>query len=441
MVATRSQDQKPAKASKEPVATGKKHEKRKRIDDTTYVTTFNTDAKKPKIEGASRNSKNNLSSTLAAVVIPATKHDIANVPSIEYQDDGLGEVSEPKARGAEQEQLRPSTGNRRIADEAKDSTIGIRKEVKATKSRTNRSRKEPDKTKRSISSTKTTSSTPRKAKGLRTVKLPTDTISSEDASALDAPAQLDNKHPNSRHKRFESEEATTKPLSPSSASVSRTFMDISHTIQDTLSESSDDEAPEVVTQSSGRHEAHFAAAEAVKAAETQRAAEKQRRRDRDSRLKSQAKISKVVPPKFKSRDKPSDTSSDDGEDDQKPFHHPHNPDQDTWTSKDGLPALLPDEILAAEPMARMPTPPPKLEVVKATVNTRHRFLDQVSKPPKDIQKGKVRIRVLEDRRAILPPKVSKHSQMLRESWLAGRRGPKGKVVMERKKMGTGFVRR
>ncbi|KAI4262711.1 MAG: hypothetical protein L6R42_002115 [Xanthoria sp. 1 TBL-2021] len=444
MVSTRSQDQEPIQASKLSSAKEKNPEKRKRSDDVGSITTPNARAKKHKIEGTSRGSKKYISSTLAAVVIPTTNHHAANVPSFSSQHNGFGNygASERKPHRAEQGRLRSSSGQRGVADGAGSSTIGVREDEKNTTSQASGSRKESAGIKQSASSKKTASSTPGKAKGLHTPELPTDTILAGGASALDTSAQPDNKPSNSRHKRFESEEATSKPFSSYPASPSRSVTDAQRTMQDAVSISSDDEAPEVVTKSSGQQEARSVAAEATKVAETQRAAEKQRRRDRDSRFKSQAKNSKVEAAKLKAKDECSDTSSEDDENDPKSSRHPHNPDQGTWTGRDALPALLPEEILAAEPTARMPTPPPKRDVVKATVNTRHRFFDQNSKPTKDLQKGNVRIRVLENRRAILPPKVSKDSQKLRESWLAGiRLGPKGKVVMERRKMGTGFVRR
>lgn len=445
MVSTRSQDQEPIQASKLSSAKEKNPEKRKRSDDVGSITTPDARAKKHKIEGTSRGSKKSISSTLAAVVIPTTNHHAANVPTNSSQHNGFGNygASERKLHRAEQGRLRSSSGQRRVADGAENSNIGVREDKKNTTTlQASGSRKESAGIKQSVSSNKTASSTPRKAKELHTPELPTDTILAGGASALNTSAQPDNKPSNSRHKRFESEEATSKPFSSYPASPSRSVTDAQRTMQDGVSISSDDEAPDVVTKSSGQQEARLVAAEATKAVETQRAAEKQRRRDRDSRFKSQAKNSKVEAAKLKAKEECSDTSSEDDEDDPKSSRHPHNPDQGTWTGRDALPALLPEEILAAEPTARMPTPPPKRDVVKATVNTRHRFFDQNSKPTKDLQKGNVRIRVLENRRAILPPKVSKDSQKLRESWLAGiRLGPKGKVVMERRKMGTGFFRR
>lgn len=412
MVSTRSQGQEPIQESKTSSATKRDYDKRKRVDDSGSMTTPDIQAKKPKVQSASHGSKKNIPRTLAAVVIPTTNHHTSNVPSIGPQHNGFG-------------------------NEANKNTTHSRENERETRLQASGSQKESAGIEHSALPTETASSTPKAAKGLHAGELPAETTSAGGVPALDTSTQPDNKAPILKHKRFESEEATFKPFSSYPASPSRPVIDAQPTIQGAVSISSDDEAPEVVTKSSGQREARSVAAEATKTAERQRAADKQRRRDRDSRLKSQAKISKIAAAKVRSKEELFDTSSEDGEGDDESSPHPG---QGTWRIKEALPALLPEEILAAEPTARMPTPPPKGEVAKATVNTRHRFLDQISRRPKDIGKGNIRIRVLEDRRAMLPPRISQDSQKLRESWLAGRLGPKGKVVVQRRKMRTGFVR-
>lgn len=109
------------------------------------------------------------------------------------------------------------------------------------------------------------------------------------------------------------------------------------------------------------------------------------------------------------------------------------------SGKTPLPLLLPEEILAAQPVVRAPTP--TLPNSKVAVSQKRKFLDLESKPPKDIKRGGVTIRVLQDNRSILPPKSSQVSQTLRESWLSGRRGFKGEIAVPRRKLGGGFVRR
>jgi U3 small nucleolar RNA-associated protein 16 len=101
-----------------------------------------------------------------------------------------------------------------------------------------------------------------------------------------------------------------------------------------------------------------------------------------------------------------------------------------------LPALLPDEILAAEPAIRPPTPPP---IVTTVIPKKHKFIDADPKPPKDVKKGAVKVRVLEDNKSALPPRASKASKHLKESWLAGQQGRKDSAA-KRRKPGGGFLR-
>ncbi|KAL9021191.1 MAG: hypothetical protein Q9185_001592 [Variospora sp. 1 TL-2023] len=268
-----------------------------------------------------------------------------------------------------------------------------------------------------------------------------------------APSNKSEGRPESRHKRFGNEEATLRPphdpfrdgytgTRKTNGKVGESTENMPSIdpppeksategkIEDSEAESSSDEAPEVVTKTTGLEKARTAAAEAAKAAEAQRAAGKQRRRERDTLLKLQAKTTKkdLIPTTgvMEASSSPSP---------------PEFPNEAKWSSRDALPALLPDEILAAEPIVRFPTPPPEPVLAKAPINKRQRFLEESSKTPKDIKKGNVRIRVLEEQKVILPPKVSKRSQSIRESWLVGRQGVKGIATVERRKTGSGFVRR
>ena len=104
-----------------------------------------------------------------------------------------------------------------------------------------------------------------------------------------------------------------------------------------------------------------------------------------------------------------------------------------------LPLLLPDEILAAQPV--IPAPRRPFANSKVAISQKRKFFDLESKPPKDIKRGDVIIRVLQDKRSALPPKSSELSKSLRESWLNGRRGFKGEIMVPRRKLGGGFVRR
>ena len=109
------------------------------------------------------------------------------------------------------------------------------------------------------------------------------------------------------------------------------------------------------------------------------------------------------------------------------------------SGKRSLPLLLPDEVLAAQPV--IPASRRPFSNSKGAIRQKRKFIDLESKPPKDFKRGDVTIRVLQDKRSVLPPKSSKLSKSLRESWLAGRRGFKGEIGVPRRKLSGGFVRR
>jgi U3 small nucleolar RNA-associated protein 16 len=90
-----------------------------------------------------------------------------------------------------------------------------------------------------------------------------------------------------------------------------------------------------------------------------------------------------------------------------------------------LPALLPDDILNAEPVVRPPTPPAEDNFGFAIPkkSNKLRFLEKTEKAPKDVQVGDVTIRVLDapstkqSSKPALPPKASKSGRGLKEGWL------------------------
>ncbi|KAL8742095.1 MAG: hypothetical protein Q9190_005371 [Brigantiaea leucoxantha] len=240
------------------------------------------------------------------------------------------------------------------------------------------------------------------------------------------------------HRRFGSEEQHSAALP--SADVSDQLRP-DPKITQPVSEDEDDAAPEVVTQAAGFDSARSEAAVSARIAKAQKDVERQKRRERDVLFKQQAKITKQktkfdtpgnhFEPLGTRRERFSrdfDTKSHQGSTESKS------------TGKSALPAFLPDDILAAEPSERPPTPPLELERQQPMVNKKQIFLERASKPPKDIRKGGLRIRVLENTQMTLPPKALKSSKAIRESWLAGRPGIKGKMSIERRKVGGGFVR-
>ncbi|KAK7508762.1 U3 snoRNA associated-domain-containing protein [Phyllosticta citriasiana] len=222
-------------------------------------------------------------------------------------------------------------------------------------------------------------------------------------------------------------------------------------------EDSDDEAPEAVTASSAREQARAAEEDAAKAVKEQEAATKRKRQEREARLREQAAASKRRKQKESESAPVSELVSPPADVASSTTITASNPTALTKQSKpaydlQNIPALLPDELLAAAPAVRPPTPEPaerrtgfdQKEGVKKKLNRHLKFLDE--KPAKDIKKGPVRLHVLEKGNKKLPPKVNNQSKNMRDQWLAGRRtqANKGKNVFggpERKKTGGGFLRK
>ena len=112
-----------------------------------------------------------------------------------------------------------------------------------------------------------------------------------------------------------------------------------------------------------------------------------------------------------------------------------------WSIGDPLPEFLPDEILAAVPEITSAPAPFNPQKRNDPIKNKLKVFNNRSKPPKRIKRGSTIIQVLEDDSGILPPKVSESSMSIRQAWLIGRRGTKGKEVIPRRKTGGGFVRK
>lgn len=112
-----------------------------------------------------------------------------------------------------------------------------------------------------------------------------------------------------------------------------------------------------------------------------------------------------------------------------------------------LPALLPDDVLNADPVVRPPTPPAEEFAVPKKSN-KLRFLDKTEKAPKDVQAGDVTIRVLDapstkaTTKPALAPKASKTGRNVKENWLKRERSTAKVNGMRRTAGGpSGFKRR
>ncbi|MCJ1352016.1 MAG: hypothetical protein MMC33_002000 [Icmadophila ericetorum] len=201
--------------------------------------------------------------------------------------------------------------------------------------------------------------------------------------------------------------------------------------QTSIEDESEDDAPETVAASTGLQQARTAEAGAVRAREIQDFAAKEKRQRREARLKKQAESSKRQQRPFPSNSQPSDPSAE-------PLKTGNFIPKIDSINGDNIPDYLPEELLAAEPMVRLPTPPPLIPMKIQT--TKHKFVEPKTKPPKDVKHGAVTIRVLENNKSILPPKSSQSSKSLRESWLTGNRGRNKNIASKRRKAGGGFLR-
>lgn len=176
---------------------------------------------------------------------------------------------------------------------------------------------------------------------------------------------------------------------------------------------SDDDVPEEVTAAAGHDRVEAALQKAAERKAREEEARKAKRREHQQRMESQAKRPRQ------------NLGKDSGK---KPG------------SKAPLPAVLPDEILNAEPTA--PTAPlAQSRVIAPPKANKKLLLDKMEKAPKDLVRGQTIIRVSSDERAILPPKSSGKGKDLREKWLLGQRGTKPSMWVSRQTSSRGFVRR
>lgn len=168
----------------------------------------------------------------------------------------------------------------------------------------------------------------------------------------------------------------------------------------------------------------------------QHAAAKKKRKERDHLLKTQAKSG--TKKKKKEKIPQAQSPSQDTISESVTMTSNEPPKQEKWLMGTSLPALLPKDLLEEEPVVHPPTPPTNISSNKMSAKTKLKLQRKQSEFPKVIKRGMLSIRVLETDQSLLPPKASKNSKVIRESWLAGHRGTS---FVPRKKLGGGFVRK
>ncbi|OGE53614.1 hypothetical protein PENARI_c007G06625 [Penicillium arizonense] len=250
----------------------------------------------------------------------------------------------------------------------------------------------------------------------------------EDASDIPATANVNGeKAPvdKKNHFRFDSEEPEIPETLPEEISEEPN--------QEDDDEDSDDDAPEAIDNSAQLLKMKEQAKKRETAKQLEEQLKKEKRRKLDERRKLQAKT--IVKPKESSDDLLSESTAT---------------IQGTTTQdarRAALPALLPDDILNAEPAIRPPTPPAD-EFAMPKKSNKLRFLDKKDKIPKDVNMGDVSIRVLDapstkkSSKPALAPRVSKAGKNLKGSMLQmTRNSAQGNGLRKKASGPSGFVRR
>lgn len=212
--------------------------------------------------------------------------------------------------------------------------------------------------------------------------------------------------------------------------------------KDDVDDSDDDAAPEEITLSTAQAQSHVQRAQAADAALAQSLAQKRRRRRKDAMLKAQAASS--------NRKQKISSASDDDEGGAVASPENVTPEEvdeaQDQISLDNLPAILPDSILLAADEAASAhgaaadTPDKRSSRLNVRRRTaiKNAALVQIrvptSKPPKDVRRGPVSVRVLDTQNSLLPPKAMSAVRNIRETWLKGRQNMvKARVQMKKGK--------
>ncbi|CEJ53781.1 hypothetical protein PMG11_00122 [Penicillium brasilianum] len=175
---------------------------------------------------------------------------------------------------------------------------------------------------------------------------------------------------------------------------------------------SDDDAPETIDNSAQLLKIKEQARKQEKAKQQEELLKREKRRklDETRKLQAKSKPKEITAPSEDLLSESTATVQGDNTEDAR---------------RRALPALLPDDILNAEPIARPPTPPAEDNFGFAIPkkSNKLRFLEKNEKPPKDVHVGDVTIRVLDapstkqSSKPALPPKASKSGRGLKEGWL------------------------
>ncbi|GBF64876.1 hypothetical protein TMEN_7592 [Trichophyton mentagrophytes] len=244
----------------------------------------------------------------------------------------------------------------------------------------------------------------------------------------------DEKHalPNPRKIRFGSEELNGTHLDDDEEHEDAQLENgTADQAEDDEDDSSDDDAPEAVSNAVQLSQIREAERKREETRQMHEQMRREKRKEHEKRLQQQAASKAAIQ---KAADARRDAKAKRAE--AKTSKHDEQQSESSMTlsagtqreSKHGLsaplPALLPDEILNADPSKPLIT---GLDVERLKMNTpRHiRITNTADRQPKDLKAGSTAIRVLGDScsssNPILPPKSSNSSRRVKENWVGGRR--------------------
>jgi U3 small nucleolar RNA-associated protein 16 len=213
-------------------------------------------------------------------------------------------------------------------------------------------------------------------------------------------------------------------------------------------ESDDDAAPEEVSLSAAKAQSHAVKEQTEQIKKELSESAKRKRRRRDAQLKAQAagstkrtekkKKIAVVEAALENEDEEVKQQDDEPlaekkQDDEQVVEKKKKSKKRKETaddsnkldySPDNIPDLLPAELLATEAPVRSPTSFFPSKPVESTNLKTHEPFAALKIPrqsaPKDLEYGNVKVRVLDQKNLLLPPKVTSRSKSIRDTWLKGR---------------------
>ncbi|KAJ5907728.1 hypothetical protein N7495_000410 [Penicillium taxi] len=268
----------------------------------------------------------------------------------------------------------------------------------------------------------------RKAQPAKAEKISTQKSKRQKKNSIEAADDEDKPASNSKLIRFGSEEPAVPTTQPEVTPA--VIVD-----SDDSEDDSDDDAPEMINNASELLKMKEQAKKQENIKKLEEQLMKEKRRKLDERRKLQAKSTKKDVPVISDDLLSVSTATLQGSSTQE-------------TRRRALPALLPDDILNAEPAARPLTPPVDDPFATSKKSTKLLFLEKSDKAPKDVQVGDVTIRVLDasskkqNSKPVLAPKASKSGKNVKDTWLKGQRSTGHVNGLRRTAGGTsGFVRR